>query len=261
MLEGDITQKFFQAVLELARAGDLVSNDHFSVDGSQIEAWASHKSFQLKEPGGNDDSTSLPPPPSSAGDGGGSNPSVDFRGSTRSNETHESKTNPESRLYKKASGVASKLSFMGHAMMENRNGLVIDARLSEADGTAERDVALGMAFRVSDEHQRKTLGAEMNYDTKTFTGVLKVLDVTPHVAQNHNRNGGSAIDGRTTRHECYAVSQRKRKWIEEIFGWSKTVGPMRRPHLRGRKRLEFWFQFSVAVYNLVRIRNLQAVAA
>jgi len=144
LLEGDITQKFFQAVLELARAGDLVSNDHFSVDGSQIEAWASHKSFQLKEPGGNDDSTSLPPPPSSAGDGGGSNPSVDFRGSTRSNETHESKTDPESRLYKKASGVDSKLSFLGHAMMENRNGLVVDARLSEADGTAERDVALGI---------------------------------------------------------------------------------------------------------------------
>lgn len=261
LLAGDLAAKFFAEVLKVARAGDLVSNDHFSVDGTQIEAWASHKSFKPKEDAGEstDDDDRLGPPSSSSEVG--SNPSIDFRGEKRSNQTHESETDPESRLYKKSNGVGAKLSYMGHAMMENRNGLVVDARLSEADGTAERDVALGMAFRISDEHHRKTIGADKGYDTKQFTAVLKVLNVTPHVAQNTERRGGSAIDSRTTRHEGYQVSQRKRKRIEEVFGWLKTVGPMRRPHLRGRKRLEFWFQFSVAAYNLVRIRNLQAVAA
>jgi len=246
LLNGEIAAKFFQKVLEVAKVEDLVSSDHFTVDGTQIHAWASHKSFQPKD---QDDKRS--------GDGGDSgNPSIDFHGEKRTNDTHESKTDPESRLYKKSQGAESKLSYLGHALMENRNGLVVDARVTEANGTAERDAAMAMAMKVSNEHRRKTLGADKGYDTKDFVAVMGALNVTAHVAQNTARRGGSAIDERTTRHEGYDVSQRKRKLVEEIFGWLKTVGPMRRPHFRGRNRMEWWFQFSAAIYNLVRIRNL-----
>ena len=250
LLNGAIASKFFQKVLEMAEAEGLVSNDHFSVDGTQIQAWASQKSFQPKDEdkksgGGTDDP---------------GNPSIDFHGEKRMNETHESKTDPESRLYKKSKGAESKLSYLGHALMENRNGLVVDAQVTHADGTAERDSAMGMAMRISTEH-RKTMGADKAYDTKDFVDVLGVLNVTPHVAQNTKRRGGSAIDERTTRHAGYEVSQKKRKLIEEIFGWLKTVGPMRRPHFRGLKRMSWWFKFSVAVYNLLRIRNLTAQSA
>ena len=252
LLNGDIAAKFFQKVLEVAQMEDLVSDDHFTVDGTQIHAWASHKSFQPKnqdkdKPGG--------------GDGSGGNPSVDFHGEKRTNETHESKTDPESRLYKKSNGAESKLSYLGHALMENRNGLVVDARVTEANGTAERDAAMGMMMKVSDDHQRKTLGGDKNYDTKDFVAVMGTLNVTAHVAQNKSERRSSAIDGRTTRHPGYEVSQKKRKLVEEIFGWLKTVGPMRRPHFRGRPRMDWWFRFSTAVYNLVRIRNLTAEVA
>lgn len=247
LLNGEIAQKFFKKVLEKAEIEKLVSHQHFTVDGTQIQAWASHKSFRPKgdEHGGDDNS-------------GSGNPSVDFHGEKRTNETHESKTDAESRLYKKSKGSESKLSYMGHALMENKNGIVVDARVTEANGTAERDAAMGMAIHLPGEH-RKTMGADKNYDTKDFVEVMSnALNVTPHVAQNLERRGGSAIDGRTTRHPGYAVSQRKRKLVEEVFGWLKTVGPMRRPHFRGRKRMDWWFRFSVAVYNLVRIRNLTA---
>jgi transposase len=245
LLNGAIASKFFRKVLELAEIEKLISNDHFSVDGTQIQAWASHKSFLPKD--------------EDKGTGGGDsgNPSVDFHGEKRTNETHESKTDPESRLYKKSKGSEAKLSYLGHALMENRNGLVVDARVTQANGTAERDAAMGMAMKISTEHQ-KTIGADKNYDTQDFVGVMGALNVTPHVAQNTERRGGSAIDGRTTRHAGYEVSQKKRKLIEEIFGWLKTVGPMRRPHFRGLKRMSWWFEFSVAVYNLLRIRNLKA---
>lgn len=250
LLNGAIASKFFQKILELAKASDLVSNDHFSVDGTQIQAWASHKSFQLKDDdkksgGGNDDP---------------GNPSIDFHGEKRTNETHESKTDPESRLYKKSKGSEAKLSYMGHALMENRNGLVVGVQVTQADGTAERDAAMGMVINHPGEH-RKTLGADKGYDTKEFVAVMGGLKVTPHVAQNIDRRGGSAIDDRTTRHDGYEVSQKKRKLIEEIFGWLKTVGPMRRPHFRGLKRMGWWFQFSVGVYNLLRIRNLMVKSA
>ena len=248
LLNGDVAAKFFTQVLEVAKLEDLVSNEHFTVDGTQIHAWASQKSFQPK--GDNKK------PPSDEGDGG--NPSVDFHGEKRTNETHESKTDPESRLYKKSKGSESKLSYLGHALMENRNGLVVDARVTEANGTAERDAAMGMAMNISNDHQRKTLGGDKGYDTKDFVSVCATLNVTAHVAQNTARRGGSAIDKRTTRHSGYEVSQKKRKLVEEIFGWLKTVGPMRRPHFRGRKRMDWWFRFSTAVYNLVRIRNLMA---
>lgn len=261
LLNGAIASKFFQKVLELAETEGLVSSEHFSVDGTQIQAWASHKSFQPKDadqkPGGgnSDDDTGRPQGTPAEG-----NPSIDFHGEKRTNETHESKTDPESRLYKKSKGSEAKLSFLGHALMENRNGLVVDAQVTEADGTAERDSAMAMAMRISTEH-RKTLGADKAYDTKDFVGVLGALNVTPHVAQNTKRRGGSAIDERTTRHAGYEVSQKKRKLIEEIFGWLKTVGPMRRPHFRGLKRMSWWFKFSVAVYNLLRIRNLTEQSA
>ena len=248
LLKGKIAEKFFQKVIERADESGLISHDHFSVDGTQLQAWASHKSFQRKGGGRDGD------------DGDSGNPTIDFHGEKRTNETHESKTDPESRLYKKSNGAESKLSYLGHALMENRNGLVVDACVSTANGTAERDAAQGMACGISGE-KRRTIGADKNYDTKECVGVMSALNVTLHVAQNENRVGGSAIDGRTTRHAGYDVSQRKRKLIEEVFGWLKTVGPMRRPHLRGLRKMNWWFTFSAAVYNLVRIRNLTVQSA
>jgi transposase len=248
LLKGKIAEKFFQKILERANEAGLISNEHFSVDGTQLHAWASHKSFQKKD-GGND-----------KGDDDPGNPSINFHDEKRTNETHQSKTDPESRLYKKSSGSEAKLSYLGHALMENRNGLVVDACVSQATGTAEREAALGMACGVSGE-KRKTVGGDKNYDTKECVAGMSGLNVTLHCAQNEKRRGGSAIDERTTRHAGYDVSQKKRKLIEEIFGWLKTVGPMRRPHLRGLKKLNWWFTFSVSIYNLVRIRNLLTVPA
>ena len=267
LLSTKIAIRFFELVLEQAKELGLVSNQHFTVDGSMVHAWASFKSFQPKE----DQPPSMgkkeeasppekkgPPPPKnddfgSGGDAG--NPAVDFRGERRSNETHESKTDPESRLYKKSKGSEAKLAYLGHVMMENRNGLAVDVRLTEANGTAERDAAHDMALDLPGSH-RKTLGADKGYDVAEHVEDIRLAGVTPHIA----RKNTSVLDMRTTRHPGYDVSQRKRKLVEEIFGWLKTVGPMRRPHLRGKKKLSSWFAFSVAVYNLVRIRNLVAQA-
>lgn len=247
LLKGEIAEKFFQKVLELAEAEGLTSSDHFSVDGTQIYAWASQKSFQKKDDLKDEDKN----------DEDKGNPSVDFHGQKRTNETHESTTDPQARLYKKSVGVASRLSYLGHALMENRNGLVVDACVSQATGTAEKEAALGMACGMKGK-KRKTLGADKNYDTKDCVAGMRGLGVTLHCAQNISRIRGSIVDERTTRHAGYAVSQKRRKLIEEVFGWLKTVGPMRRPHLRGLGRLNWWFTFSVAAYNLVRMRNLMA---
>ena len=247
LLKGAVAQAFFEQILKLARQQDLLSDEHFTVDGTLIEAWAGQKSFQKKDtPSGS--------PPDDPG-----NPTVDFHGEKRSNQTHQSKTDPEARLYKKGPGKEAKLSYQGQVLMENRNGLVTGTRLTPATGTAEREAAVDMAQQDwgRDGH-RVTVGADKAYDTHDFVQDLRELKVTPHVAQNTS-NRSSAIDGRTTRHAGYAISQRKRKRVEEIFGWIKTVGLMRKTRHRGLARVGWMFTFTAAVYNLVRIRNLGAV--
>lgn len=241
LLEGEIAQAFLKQVVEQARERDLLSNEHFTVDGTLIEAWASQKSFQKKD---------QPLPPSDDS----SNPTVDFHGEKRSNSTHESKTDPQARLYKKSAGQEAKLVYMGHVLMENRNGLVVTACVSPATGTAEREAALAMLTDIPTT-QRLTLGADKAYDVKEFVEQLREYPVTPHVAQNNN-NRSSAIDGRTTRHPGYAISQTLRKRVEEIFGWTKTVGGMRKTKHRGRDLVDWMFTLTVAAYDLVRIRNL-----
>ena len=247
LLEGDVARAFFDQVLAQARESDLLSDEHFTVDGTLIDAWAGQKSFKRKEA----------EPPSSPPDDPG-NPSIDFRGERRTNATHASTTDPEARLYKKAKGQEAKLCYLGHVLMENRHGLVVDTRVTPATGTAEREAALAMAEAIPGQ-QRVTLGADKNYDTRDFVGELRELRVTPHVAQ-HTTGRSSAIDGRTTRHLGYAVSQRKRKCVEEIFGWLKTVGLMRKARHRGVARVGWTFTFAAAVYNLVRMRTLAAAA-
>ena len=247
LLEGDVAHAFFDQVLAQARERDLLSDEHFTVDGTLIEAWAGQKSFKRQ-------GTDTPaPPPDDPG-----NPSVDFRGERRTNATHASTTDPEARLYKKAKGQEAKLSYLGHVLMENRHGLVVDTRLTQATGTAERDAALEMAEATPGRH-RITLGADKNYDTRELVRELRALRVTPHVAQ-HTNGRASAIDGRTTCHSGYAVSQRKRKCVEEIFGWMKTVGLLRKTRHRGVARVGWMFTFAAAVYNLVRMRTLTAAA-
>lgn len=242
--EGDIAEKFFQAVLTQARVVDLISDEHFSVDGTLIEAWASHKSFQRKD--------RPTPPPDDPG-----NPTVNFHGETRSNDTHESTTDPDARLARKSGGHESKLAYCGNVMIENRNGLVVDTELLQCNGTAERDAAMLMAERVEGT-ERITVGADKAYDTKQFVSEMRGMNVTPHVSQNDKRPGGSAIDGRTTRHEGYEVSQRKRKRIEEVFGWMKTVGTLRKTRHRGLETVRWVFTFTATAYNLVRMRNLMS---
>lgn len=251
LIEGDIADRFFSLVVELAAKKKLVSKDHFSVDGSLIEAWASLKSFQRKEDRDNDKGDDSP------GDGG-RNAAVDFHGEKRSNETHQSKTDPDAKIYTKSKGQAAKLSFIGHVTMENRNGLAVDTRVTPPGYHAEPDAALEMAQGLADG-RHKTLGGDKHYDQQSLTDGLKQMNISSHAAQNiHARRHSSSIDTRTTRHEGYDVSQRKRKRIEEIFGWLKTVGLMRRPMVRGLNKIGWMFSFSVAVYNLVRINNLCA---
>jgi transposase len=244
LLKGNIAQAFFQAVLEQAREHSLLSEDHFTVDGTLIEAWAGQKSFQRKD---------APPKPPAEG---GSNPTVNFHGEQRRNDTHRSTTDPEAMLYRKSGGSESKLCFLGHVLMENRNGLVVDTRLTRATGTAERDAALDMAARLPGGTRRVTLGGDKNYDTQDFVNKLRDAAVTPHVAQNQHARRSSAIDARTTRHEGYAVSQRKRKRVEEIFGWIKTVGEGRKLRYKGIARNQLWLELTVAAYNLVRMAKL-----
>ena len=247
LLAGQVATAFFEQVLAQAKTHRLLSDEHFTVDGTLIEAWAGQKSFKLK-------SDAAPMPPTD--DPG--NPSVDFRGERRTNATHASTTDPEARLYKKAAGQEAKLCFLGHVLMENRHGLVVNTRLTQATGTAEREAALAL-LRKRLGRQRVTLGGDKNYDTQAFVQDLRGLHVTPHVAQ-HTTNRASAIDGRTTRHPGYAVSQQKRKRVEEIFGWLKTVGLLRKVTLRGVRRVGWLFTFAAAVYNLVRLRNLVEAA-
>jgi transposase len=246
LLEGDVAEKFFQLVLTQARVADLLSDEHFSVDGTLIEAWASHKSFQRKD--------QPTPPPDDPG-----NPTVDFHGEKRSNDTHESTTDPDARLARKSGGHEAKLAYCGNVMIENRNGLVVDTELLQCNGTAERDAAMLMAERVEGT-ERITVAADKAYDTKDFVSEMRGMNVTPHVSQNIKRSGGSAIDGRTTRHEGYQVSQRKRKRIEEVFGWIKTVGTLRKTRHRGLETVRWVFTFTATAYNLVRMRNLTSPA-
>jgi hypothetical protein len=242
LLEADVAKQFFQLVVEQAQSLDLMSDEHFTVDGTLLEACASLKSFQKK--GGGEQT-----PPDDPG-----NATVDFHGEKRSNQTHESTTDPDALLAKKGAGKEAKLSFSGHVLMENRNGLIADSEVLQANGTAERDAALVMIEQVPGD-QSITVGADKAYDTKDFVAEARNLNATPHVAQN-NKGRQSAIDGRTTRHAGYGISQQKRKRVEEIFGWMKTVGGMRKLRHRGIQLVGWMFTFAAAAYNLVRIRNL-----
>src|SRR5205085_693367 len=247
LMEGDVAEKFFALILEQAGAPGLLSDEHFSVDGTLIEAWASQKSFQRKD-------KPAAAPPDDPG-----NPTVNFHGETRRNDTHESKTDPDVRLARKSGSHESKLAYCGNVMIENRHGLVVDTELLQCNGTAERDAAMLMAERVEGT-ERITVGADKAYDTKDFVSEMHGMNVTPHVSQNTKRPGGSAIDGRTTRHEGYQVSQRKRKRIEEVFGWMKTVGTLRKTRHRGLQTVRWVFTFTATAYNLVRMRNLMSPA-
>ncbi len=244
LLEGDIAAKFLAAVLSQPRVKRLLSSEHFSVDGTLIEAWASMKSFKPKGSGKDDD-----------GGDDGRNAATDFRGERRSNESHESTTDPDARLYRKGPGLEAKLCFMGHGLMENRSGLIVDTRLTRISGHAERLAALDMIEPLADRSRAITLGADRGYDAADFVEELRTLNVRPHVAQNARRRR-SAIDGRTTRHPGYAASQRIRKRIEEVFGWIKTVAGLRKTKLRGLDKVDWAFAFTAAAYNLVRLPKL-----
>lgn len=242
LLAADVAALFFLRVLDVAKEQDLVSDEHFTVDGTLLEAWASLKSFKKE---GADD----PPPADDPG-----NPTVDFHGETRTNATHASTTDPDAMLARKGAGKEAKLSYTGHVLMENRNGLAVDVTVRLATGTAEREAAFEMAAQIPGD-RRVTVGGDKNYDTAEMVEKWRDLNVTPHVAQN-NKNRRSAIDARTTRHPGYEISQKKRKRVEEIFGWLKTVGGFRKLRHRGLEQVEWMFTFGVAAYNLVRIRNL-----
>jgi transposase len=250
LLDGQVAEEFFQQVIAEARQRGLMSDEHFTVDGTLVEAWAGQKSFQKKE--GSSDGQNPP-----AEDSGNSD--VNFRGEKRSNQTHQSTTDPQARLYKKTKGSEAKLAYLGHVLMENRNGLVADIELTLATGTAERQAAGRMlAWQRRLTSKPLTVGADKAYDTHNFVQQLRELRVTPHVAQN-NSHRTSAIDKRTTQRPSYRASQRKRKRVEEIFGWLKTVALLRKTRYRGRPRVEWSFRLAAAAYNLVRIRNLTPV--
>jgi transposase len=249
LLEGAVAAHFLSAILTQPRVKRLLSTEHFSVDGTLVEAWASLKSFRPKAEGPDDR-----PPPT-----GGRNPDAEFRGETRSNATHASTTDPDAKLYRKGPGMEAKLCFIGHALMENRSGLLVDTCLTQAGGHAERVAALAMIEPRAERTQGVTLGADRGFDATDFVNELRTLNVRPHVAQNTTRR--SAIDGRTTRHPGYDVSQRVRKRIEEAFGWMKSIGGMRRPMLRGLPRVGFAFTLAAAAYNLVRLPKLLAEVA
>ncbi len=253
LLEGEIAAKFLTAVLAQPRVKRLLSSEHFSVDGTLIEAWASMKSFRPKEP---PDAGGMP---ESGKIGGGRNAPADFRGEKRSNETHRSTTDPDARLYRKGPGMEAKLCFIGHGLMENRSGLIVDARLTRVSGHAERLAALDMIEGFADRPRAVTLGADKGYDAADFVEELRTINVRPHVARNTSGRR-SAIDRRTTRHPGYAKSQRIRKRIEEAFGWIKTVAGLRKTKLRGLARVDWSFTFAAAAYNLVRAPKLIAMA-
>lgn len=253
LLSGDVAVKFLAAVVAQARARNLLSDEHFSVDGTLLDAWASMKSFRPKE-GGDDE----PPGP-------GRNAERDFRGEKRSNQTHSSTTDPDAKLYRKADGQPSRLAFMGHVLMENRNGLVVGATVTQATGTAEREAALALIDDLKPKG-RITLGADKAYDVRAFVKDLRARTVTPHIARNEQRKPdgtlrrSSAIDGRTTRHPGYAVSLRIRKRIEEVFGWIKATAGLRKTRHKGTDRVHWVFALNAAAYNLIRLPKLMRAA-
>jgi len=250
LLEHDVAREFFVAIVERAKADGLMSDEHFTVDGTLIEAWASMKSFRPK-----DENPSDRTPPDDPG-----NPTVDFHGEKRSNATHQSTTDPEARLAKKGKGKEAKLAFSQHALMENRHGLLVDVRIDEANGRAEVTNAIEM-LADNVKSARPTVAGDKGYDTKEFVMAMRYMSMTPHVAQNISGNRSSAIDQRTTRHGGYAVSQRLRKRVEEIFGWTKSVANFRRTRYKGRARTQMASYFVGAAYNLLRISRLQEAMA
>jgi transposase len=250
LLEHQVGQQLFDEVVAQAHEGGLLSDEHFTVDGTLIEAAASLKSFKRKDG---------QPPRATDGDNG--NPSIDFHGERRSNATHQSTTDPEARLMRKGKGKEAKLVFMAHALMENRHGLLVDFQVSHATGTAERDMVPKLLDQAKERHFRpKTLGADKNYDTRDCVGAMRERRVTPHVTQNTSGRR-SAIDGRTTRHPGYEVSQRIRKRVEEIFGWMKTVGGFRRTRYRGLEKTGLSGYLVATAYNLVRLSRLPTQTA
>jgi transposase len=248
LFQGDIAQAFFEAVLAQARQRDVLSAEHFTVDGTLLEAWASHKSFTPKA------QPALPPTDDDPG-----NPTVDFHGAPRSNATHQSTTDPDAQLIRKSRGHAAILGYRGHLLMENRHGLVVQARATQVVGAAEPLTALALAAALPGNH-RVTLGGDKGYDTAAFVQGCRDLAITPHVAPNVHACHRSAIDGRTTRHPGYAVSQRRRKRVEEVFGWLKTIGQLRKLHHRGTALVHWVFLLRTTAYNLIRMRNLLAAA-
>jgi transposase len=243
LLEAEVAKEFLARVVQQARARDWTADEHFTVDGTLLEAWASAKSFQPKD-------KKSGPPPDDAG-----NATVDFRGERRSNETHASKSDPDALLARKSAGKEAKLSYCGNLLVENRHGLIVDSRVWEATGTAERYAALDMLQEIPGVG-RLTVGGDKGFDTAEFVRECRHLRVTPHVAQNLGRRGGSAIDHRTTRQAGYALSQKKRKRIEECFGWLKTIALLRKLRHRGTLKVDWIFTFACAAYNLVRMRNV-----
>jgi transposase len=250
LLEGAVSEEFFSLIVEQARAKKLLSNEHFTVDGTLIEAWAGQKSFQRRKNG----EDILNPPPNA-----GNNPTVNWHKQKRRNDTHQSLTDPFARLFKKTRGAEARLAYMGHVLTENRNGLVVDVRVTQATGTAERDAAVDM-LSWKPASKRVTLGADRGYDTAGFVKQLRERKVTPHVAQNDSHRR-SAVDARTTQHDGYRISQRKRKRVEEVFGWMKTVALQRKTRFLGPDRTSWIFTLAAAAYNLVRMRNLLAAPA
>ncbi len=254
LLGHNIADEFFAAVVRQAKLRRYMSSDHFSVDGTLLEAWASHKSFKPKDPDNN-------PDPDSEGDSPkGRNVEAKWHGQKRSNDTHASTTDPEAMLYRKSNNTAATLCYAGHLLIEHRNGLITDADLTKATGYAEPDCAKTMLARLPKRKRRRTVAGDKNYDTKAFVADVRAAGFTPHVAQNTS-NRRSAIDGRTTRHPGYESSQRIRKRVEEPFGWVKTVGAGRKLRYKGQDRNRAWFKMTTAVYNLIRITALDTAPA
>jgi len=251
LLEHEVAAKFLAEVVAAARGAKLMSDDHFTVDGTLIEAWASVKSFRPKGQGPDDGK-----PPDDPG-----NPTVNFHGEKRSNETHQSTTDPEAKLARKGNSQAAKLSYLANALMENRNGLIVDLRVDTATGYGERDGALAMLDKHVAGREGTTLGADAGYDVESFVDAVRERGITPHIAQTRDKRRRSAVDGRTTRHPGYEVSQRKRKRVEEIFGWAKTVACFRKTRFRGLKRTQFAAHLVAAAYNLLRMARLTPAAA
>ena len=238
LIEHEAVTELFNATVGMAQQRGLLSGEHFSVDGTLIQAWASHKSMRRKD--GSDDGR----------------PPEDWRGEPRSNDTHESTSDPDARLYRKSNAAPALPSYLGHVLTDNRHGLVVDVQASTSHGTAERDVAAQMLADVASPGRRVTIGADKAYDTRGFVKACRDINVTPHVAQNSTRNGGSAIDGRTTRHFGYEISQRKRKRIEQCFGWGKVIGPIRQVMVQGLDKVNQLLTLTMAAYNLTRLRTL-----